>query len=384
MKKLNEFIDKIIDGIIKGRLEEKDDARLKVIVKILLVFVIIAILALIITSCSVSAKKNNTKHYVTLGEYKGLTYTPMDATVTDEEVTAKIVSYAEENAVYTQDETRAGTLVVDGDSINISYKATCGNISFEDEDIEVRIGKGEFANLEAALIGQTVGSTVTVSSVVPTDYTKIVVPDGCQGEIVDFTVTINYANIVIVPEIDANLASQMSGGQCATVDELRTYVKTEMEAAKKSQAETQKKQDLLAKVIANAEFENIDELVDDYYDTVYDTYISAAENNNMSIEDYVRYFHQMSLSEFTEGLKESVTEIVKEQLVLKAVAEKEGLEVTKGSAEYKEYMTSYLVEYGYESEEAFINHYGEDSVLESMTYDKALEFVAANSVAEEQ
>ena len=56
--------------------------------------------------------------FVELGQYKNLTYTPVDTTVTDDEVEEQINTNLQANATYDQITDRA---VQDGDTVNIDY-----------------------------------------------------------------------------------------------------------------------------------------------------------------------------------------------------------------------------------------------------------------------
>ena len=71
------------------------------------------------------------KSVVKLGEYKGLTYTPGDTTVTQEEVDAYIQTVITNNAESVPDETRMGTAVQQGDKINVDYVGSIDGVEFE-------------------------------------------------------------------------------------------------------------------------------------------------------------------------------------------------------------------------------------------------------------
>ena len=143
--------------------------------------------------------------------------------------------------------------------------------------------------------------------------------------------------------------------------------------------EASKRRNLVEQAVENAEFGDISSLIRKRYNTVYKTYEQAAEKNNMSVEEYVKSFHNMTLEEFKKSLEESVTAIVKEQLVLKAIAEKEGLTVDKDSSEYENYLKKYMAEKGYSSKEEFLKDYSEEDILDSITCEKAIDFIEENA-----
>ena len=75
--------------------------------------------------------------------------------------------------------------------------------------------------------------------------------------------------------------------------------------------------------------------------------------------------------------KEAVEQMVYEQMVVTAIAEKEKLKVTDD--EYNDYVNSIYEDYGYESVEDFESDYSKDSTMEELLQSKVQDFLLDNA-----
>ena len=64
-------------------------------------------------------------------------------------------------------------------------------------------------------------------------------------------------------------------------------------------------------------------------------------------------------------------------MLLKAIAEKE--KITISDQEYKDGLTKYSKDYGFESEDEFLKQYGKDIIELSLIQDKVVEFLLENA-----
>lgn len=314
---------------------------------------------------------------VKLGTYKGLTYTPIDTTVSSEEVQKEKERLINSRVTYEKAEDRNGTPAEEGDIVNCSYKASVGNEILEEGSGNFEIGSGEFKEFEDAIKGKLIGDTVTVTAVIPEGYAGIAKLKESAGETVDFEVTLNFVSNKNIPELTNEFVADVTGGECRSVDAFDSYIKDSLAAEKESEAESEIIQELLDKVIADSEFMDMDEMVQEYYDTMYDTYLSAAQHYELSMGEYIRQFYSMELEEFQKELKSTMVDLVKEQLVLDAIVKKEKLKLSE--ERYNTYLKQYMEDYGYTDKEAFIEYYGADAVEESMLYDYAIDFIIENA-----
>ena len=315
--------------------------------------------------------------HVKLGEYKGLSYTPVDTTVSDAEVQAEKERLINKKVSYEKLSDRVGTLVVEGDVANCTYKATIGGEVLEEGSGNFEIGSGEFREFEEQIVGKIIGDTLTIVVSIPEDYNGAESLKECAGEAVEFEVTINFVSKKNIPELTDDLVFDVTGGECNSVDAFESYIKDMLAAEKELDAQASIINEVLDQVIADSTFTDIDGLVQEYYDTMYDTYVSAAEHYELSMGEYIRQFYSMELEEFQKELKTTMVELVKEQLVLEAVVEKENLKIS--GDRYNTYLKKYMEDYGYTDKEAFIEYYGVESIEESMLYDYAIDFIVENA-----
>lgn len=316
--------------------------------------------------------------YVRLGEYKGLTYTHVDSTVTDEEVAAEIQKIVDNKTRYEKLEDRKGTVLEEGDIANCTYEAKDGETILENGAGNFEIGSGEFEEFENAILGHIVGESITITAKIPEGYKGTGKLSEYAGKEISFEVVINYVSAKNIPEITDEFVDEITYGKCIKADEYEEYVRKILEDEKTAEANENIANQLISKVIETSEFHDIDEKVQEYYDTMYETYESAAANYELEISEYIDQFYGMSLDDFKTELRDVVENLVKEQVVLQAIADEEKLKINDSL--YKKYMSEYLEEYNYSDEQSFLDNYGEESVRESMLYDYAIDFLIENAV----
>ena len=146
---------------------------------------------------------------VKLGDYKGLTYTETDTSVSDEEVESQINSTLTAHATPEQIKDRA---VEDGDTVNIDYEGKIDGETFEGgtaSGASLTIGSDSFIDgFEDGLIGVKPGEKKTLNLKFPDDYKTN--PD-LAGKAVVFDVTVNYIEgDDIVPELTDDFVRGLS------------------------------------------------------------------------------------------------------------------------------------------------------------------------------
>lgn len=342
------------------------------------IIAVVAIIAAIVIGLVLFFIFGKKEPKVNLGQYKGLTYKTIDIAVTDAEVEQDIQYSIKAETTYKKLDDRLGTETVVGDIVNCSYKAMYDGKVLQEATGNFTIGSNEFKEFEDAITGKIIGDTITVIAEIPEDYSAD--PTLPAGEEVTFDVVLNFVSAKIVPELNDEFAKKVTAGKCSTVVEYREYIKSELEEDKKEEAEAEIVKELTNKIIKNSQFENIDGQVDEYYNTMYATYEAGAEHFGISMPEYTERFHHLQLDEFQKKIRETMIDLVKEQLVYREIADKEKLKIS--DEKYKEYMSQYLKEYGYDDEKAFVEYYGKESIEESMLYDYAIEFVINNAKAE--
>lgn len=300
--------------------------------------------------------------YVKLGDYKNLSVQQPIAGVTDEDVELYIEDLLDENAVYSDITDRAAE---EGDSVNIDYTGTIDGEEFDggsDAGYEFLLGSGEFLEeFENNLIGKNTGETFTFTLTFPDDY-----DEELGGKEAEFQVTINSISEVDRPEYTDAFVAEAT--DYTTMEEYEKALKEELLESAKEEAIMAAGEDALMLAVENA-------TVDGYPQALYD------QCYNETIEGY-QFYAEMLGMDFDEFLSEYMTEdeleeitvsMVYEALVVRAIAEKEGLLVTDQN--YEEEAEALAVEYGYDSLESLKEDYNQASIVNMIEREKVVDFL---------
>lgn len=301
--------------------------------------------------------------YVKLGDYKGLEVTKIKSEVTDELLEEEISYVLEENSEY-KDITDRGAQ--EGDSVNIDFNGTIDGESFDDgsaEDFDLVLGEGYLLDdLEAGMVDMKTGETKEISVTFPEDYDEELV-----GKEAVFSVTMNSIQEVIVPEYNDEFVAGIS--DFSTTAEYEEDLKNTLLETQEADNTYSAATDALALAIANAEISGYPEELYAKCETQYDEMnASFAEMLGVDVAD---------MEGTEEEKKEAVTDLVHEEMVSTAIAEKEKLSVS--DAEYKEYLENNYEDYGYASAEEFETDYTKEGLMDEIIKSKVQEFLLENA-----
>lgn len=312
--------------------------------------------------------------YVTLGEYKGLAVTLASTAVTDEEIDAEITSTLSQNDKL---ETLEEGTVEEGDIANIDYEGTKDGEAFDggtDKGFDLTIGSGTFIEgFEEGLVGKNIGESVDLDLTFPENYQST----DLAGQAVVFHVTIN--SVKRAPELTDELAAEISDSQYKTVDEYRASVEATLKEGKASTRDSQKINDLMTQVYNNATINDYpEELVAFIKQQYVDYYTQYAEQSEMSLSDFIEQNLQTTEEEFNTSMEEMAKQSIRQEMLLKAIAETEKLELT--DEEYQTRAQEYADQMGLDGVEGLEAQYGEKLVQTNLLLDKALELVEDSAV----
>lgn len=281
---------------------------------------------------------------VKLGEYKGLTYTETDVSVSDDEVESQINSTLTAHATAEQITDRA---VEDGDTVNIDFEGKIDGKTFDGgtaSGASLTIGSGTFIDgFEDGLIGVKPGDKTTLKLKFPDEYktnTDLAAKD------VTFDVTVNYIKgDDIVPELDDDFVKGLNIDDVSNVKEYRAYVKSQLQANKESEAEKSKQSELLQQAVDNAEIKEIpEELVTQYATQYTDYYKQYASYFGLELSDFLTQYMNQTEEEFNQSAEDYGKERAGYMLVVSAIAKAEKVDV---DALYDEKVAQYAEQSGY-------------------------------------
>ena len=331
------------------------------------------ILAILLSVCAVMllagcGKKgdNTSKEQITVKKYKGLEIEEVAAMeVTDEDVEASIrTDLASLNKNTTLTEGQA----IMGDTVTIDYAGKIDGEAFEggtDTGHELMLGSNSFIDgFEEGVVGHSVGETFDLNLKFPETYHSAEV----AGKDVVFTVTIK--SISRLPELTVEILPEL-GTTATTIED---YKKSVRENLKKNNEETRQialRNAVIEALAKQCEVKNYpeDKLIKSTTDFIFEESYGAIMNNS-GIEAYVVQSHGMTV-------EEKVKELVKTELAVAYVAEKENIVVTK--EEYDAEVKKLAESYGETDVDAFITSfemvYGEGYIEYNLLKDEVADFL---------
>lgn len=320
----------------------------------------------------------NAEECVELGEYMGVEITLGTYEVTEEEIQSNIDSML---LSYPKYEDSDKTTVEEGDTVNIDYEGLKDDVAFDGgtaQDSYLEIGSGSFIDgFEDGLIGKKVGEKVKLNLTFPEDYQNTEL----AGQDVVFNVTINkIVNKEIVTHetvTDDFVASNFTSQDYKNVKELEAGVKEQLESSKESSKKTDTQNALFAKLRESCKVTLPEGLLDQKVNEYIDQFTTNMETSyGMKLEDYLSQINTTE-EEFKQQAEQMMTESLQNQIILEAIAEKENIEADEeGFAEYKK---GVVTDFGFESEDALIQQYGEDYVKNAYVSDKTMDILIENA-----
>ncbi|GLB24367.1 trigger factor [Lacrimispora xylanolytica] len=305
---------------------------------------------------------------VTLGEYKGIEVTKDPVEVTDEELQQAI----DQDLAAHEKKVDVDREVKDGDVVNIDYAGTKDGVAFDGgtaKGYDLTIGSNQFIDgFEDGLIGAKKGDKVSLNVTFPENYQN----KDLAGKPVVFEVTVNSVHEKQVPEL--NDAYVQENTKSKTVDEYKEETKQTLLKSKNDAAEQKVKNDIYTAISANCKVEPEQKAIDANYDNLIARYTNQAAAYGMDFTTFITAFTGMKEEDFKTAAKTQAEEIVKQRLIVNAIAEKEKLAVTDDDR--KEVAT----ELGYENAEELIKAEGQFEVDDYVMNNKVMEYLMQNAV----
>ena len=235
------------------------------------------------------------------------------------------------------------------------------------EDYDLELGSGTFIEgFEEGLVGAKTGDELSLNLTFPEDYGNAEL----AGQAVVFDVTVNSIKEKKEAVLDDSFVQRMS--DFTTVDEFRADTLADMEEQKELQAQQQIENDAFLAAVNNSEYNLNQEAVDQQFDQQMSYYNSMIQMYGMTMADYVGIFG-MTEDQFKEELKTSAEMAIKQQLLVEAIAEKEGIQVEDADRE------KIAEQYGTDLK-TLQESYGEEAVDETVMIYNVVNFIKENAV----
>jgi trigger factor len=209
----------------------------------------------------------------------------------------------------------SGRPVQDGDAVVLDLVAReDGKEPSEHRDYVVELGTGQLADeLETAVPGMTEGESREVA---------LWLEDGTKGAV---EVTVKEIKEKVLPALDDTLAQAAT--EFETLAELRADIEERLGEQLEAELAAQFRENAVDALVAASTIEGIDPLVDRRASSLLAGFLQTLEQRGIRPETYLTMTGQ-SPEALQQGMRSEAERALKRELVLEAVADQEGLEVS--------------------------------------------------------
>lgn len=312
------------------------------------------------------------KPEVTLGDYEGLKVKHLATRVLKKDIEEEIERLL---ASKTEMVTKESDTLEDGDISIIDFEGFKDGVPFEGgkgENHQLKIGSGQFIpGFEEKMIGMKVGEEREVEVTFPEEYHA----EDLAGAPVMFKVTLHEIKVNVTPELTDELVKELEG-DAETVEAFEAEVKEQIKARK----ETAKKNNIIDTVVQmasdNAEVEVPQEMIDGEVDRMVQDTANQAKQYGLELDMFLQ-FQGTNLEQYKQQLQTRAATSVRYQIVLEAIANKEGLEPTE--EKYEETYTMLAGQYGMEVDQLKAV-FQKEMLREQLLTQLAVDFLVEKSV----
>jgi trigger factor len=260
---------------------------------------------------------------VGLGNYRSIRLERPVIAVTDEEVDQRLEDLRRRYATLEPVDRPAEA----GDRVVADVTGWVGDEEFvRREDYELTAGEDSAIfppGFGQQVIGRARGETVEFTLTYPEDFQV----GQLAGKEARFRVTVNDIKVERLPELDDEFARTVEGG-FETLDQLREHIRSELLRQKEEQAEKEYRRQVLEAVIAGADVEIPPVMVEQQVERMVEDMADRLAQMRLNLVQYLRGTGRTE-EQLREEFRPQARRLLLEQLVLDAVAEAEGIEVTE-------------------------------------------------------
>jgi len=258
---------------------------------------------------------------VELGEYRGLEVEQEKAEVDDIQIDHHLFMLREQNARLVP---REEGPVKEGDLVQIDFKGYVDGELFEGgeaEDYSLEIGSRSFIpGFEEQLIGAVQDEAKEIKVTFPDNYRK----EDIAGKEATFEVVVKQIKEKQLPELDDEFVKEVS--EFETLEEMKADLKEKLLKNAEEQSKAKLEEDLIGKVSAAATVEPPKILVDRQIDRMVGDLENYLRYQGMGLDQFLELSGK-DKDEVREERREEAEKRAKANLVLDAIAKREGITV---------------------------------------------------------
>ena len=244
--------------------------------------------------------------------------------MTQKEIDAEVERLRER---YADMEIKEDGAVENGDTAVIDFEGFKDDVAFEGgkgEDYPLEIGSGSFIpGFEEQLIGMSKGESRDINVTFPENYGAA----DLAGQPAVFKVTVKDIKCKVLPEANDDLVKEAKIKDVETLEDYRAYMKKSLSENKERENEENFTNELLTKIVENAEVEIPDAMIDSETDQMVNEFKQRLSAQGFTLEQFAAVTGQDE--EIIRGeMRKDAEKKVNVRLVLEAIAEAEDLTVS--------------------------------------------------------
>ena len=267
------------------------------------------------------------KPEVVIGAYKGINFKKNVYNVKDEDIEEDLKRLQERNSRMIDVTDRA---VENGDSVVIDYSGSVDGVKFDGGTAEKQtlvIGSGMFIpGFEEQVIGMNISDEKDINVKFPEEYHAAEL----KGKDAVFAIKLHEIKKKELPEINDEFIKDAVGSE--SVDAYKAETKARMEKANADRAERELEDEIVKKVSETSDVEIPDAMIESQIDRMVQDMEYRLSYQGLKLADYLKYIGK-SMEDFRKDYKEQAAELVKSQLVIEAIIEKEEITATDEDVE---------------------------------------------------
>lgn len=308
--------------------------------------------------------------YIKLGKYKGIEVKVENTSVTDAVIDATIQMDLMDNGIPPIEVTDRAVKL--GDTVDIDFVGYHNGEPFDGgsaQGYELTIGSKVFIDgFEDQIIGVELNKEVDVNVVFPEGYSNTTL----AGEPAVFKVKVNSIRYYEITEdfVTGNMGFDNE-------EAYRESIREDIIAANAENVIRQKENDIYTAVISNAEITLPDNLIEYYASDIRTLYTNIAASYGTTLENFL-VLSESSLEEFEIDVQYYSNNMATRELVIKAISVAEDIEITE--EEFQAEVAQYVEQYGYESNEQFLEEADEAVLREDLLFYKIIDFLVAEAI----
>ncbi len=239
------------------------------------------------------------------------------------------------------------------------------------KDYTVTVGAGEIVEgFDDNIIGRHIGEKYDFVGKLPEDYYDV----AFAGKKVEFEIKVNTISRPEILPLNNKFVTMVSD-KSKTVEEYKKEVKEILE--ENEQEKVSKEEKIWEAVLEKTRVKNYPEdRLKGYSKELIKNCKESAQSFGMEYEEFLNSEMGMTVDEYEQEAKKTAQNVVKEELILEAISEKEKL--VPNQKEYEEEYQKLAQEYGYDSVEELKKEINEKELEFTILKRKVLEWLSQN------